>query len=67
MEDGSGIAIPVLGALLLRAGIAFAQFKDAVRPLVVGSTVVFGPGGPALTRLALIRAGDADPTGERGS
>ena len=44
--------------MALVAGNAFPQLKDTVLPLVVGSTIVFELAGPALTRLALIRAGE---------
>ena len=51
----AGVAL----GMALVAGNAFPALKDTVLPLVVGSTIVFELGGPALTRLALIRAGDA--------
>jgi Kef-type K+ transport system membrane component KefB len=51
----AGVAL----GMALVAGNAFPELKDTVLPLVVGSTIVFELGGPALTRLALIRAGEA--------
>ncbi len=58
-----GLAImPQAGVALgmaLVAGNAFPDLRDVILPLVIGSTVVFELGGPALTRLAVIRAGDA--------
>lgn len=58
-----GLAImPQAGVALgmaLVAGNAFPGLRDVILPLVIGSTVVFELGGPALTRLAVIRAGDA--------
>jgi Kef-type K+ transport system membrane component KefB len=51
----AGVAL----GMALVAGNTFPHLKDTVLPLVVGSTIVFELGGPALTRHALIRAGDA--------
>jgi Kef-type K+ transport system membrane component KefB len=57
-----GVAIlPQAGVALgmaLVAGNAFPALRDTVLPLVIASTVVFELTGPALTRLALIRAGE---------
>jgi len=58
-----GLAImPQAGVALgmaLVAGNAFPELRDTILPLVIGSTVVFELAGPALTRLAIIRAGEA--------
>ena len=51
----AGVAL----GMALVAGNAFPALQDTVLPLVVGSTIVFELGGPALTRLALIRVGEA--------
>jgi Kef-type K+ transport system membrane component KefB len=51
----AGVAL----GMALVAGNTFPALKDTVLPLVVASTIVFELGGPALTRLALIRAGEA--------
>jgi hypothetical protein len=53
--------------MALVAGNAFPALKDTVLPLVVGSTIVFELAGPALTRLALIRAGDATSARDRNT
>jgi Kef-type K+ transport system membrane component KefB len=57
-----GVAIlPQAGVALgmaLVAGNAFPALRDTVLPLVIASTVVFELAGPALTRTALIRAGE---------
>jgi len=62
-----GLAImPQAGVALgmaLVAGNAFPDLRDTVLPLVIGSTVVFELAGPALTRLAILRAGEARGTG----
>jgi Kef-type K+ transport system membrane component KefB len=58
-----GLAImPQAGVALgmaLVAGNAFPELRDTILPLVIGSTVVFELAGPALTRLAIVRAGEA--------
>ncbi|MFP4270740.1 MAG: hypothetical protein ACLFTL_09285, partial [Alphaproteobacteria bacterium] len=58
-----GLAIiPQAGVALgtaLVAGNASAELRDTVLTLGLGATVVFELAGPALTRLALIRAGAA--------
>ena len=58
-----GLAImPQAGVALgmaLVAGNAFPELRDTILPLVIGSTVVFELAGPAFTRLAIIRAGEA--------
>ena len=58
-----GLAImPQAGVALgmaLVAGNAFPELRDTILPLVIGSTVVFELIGPALTRLAIVRAGEA--------
>ena len=59
----AGVAL----GMALVAGNAFPQLKDTVLPLVVGSTIVFELAGPALTRLALIRAGDATSARDRNT
>ena len=54
--------MPQAGVALGMALVASNQlpaFGDSVLPLVVGTTVVFELFGPVLTRLALIRAGEA--------
>jgi Kef-type K+ transport system membrane component KefB len=51
----AGVAL----GMALVAGNAFPELRDSLLPLVIGSTVVFELGGPFLTRLALIKAGDA--------
>ncbi|MFP4614712.1 MAG: cation:proton antiporter [Thiohalorhabdus sp.] len=51
----AGVAL----GMALVAGNAFPQLREAILPLVIGSTVVFELAGPVLTRLALIRAGEA--------
>ena len=51
----AGVAL----GMALVAGNAFPALRDTVLPLIVGSTIVFELAGPALTRLALIRTGDA--------
>jgi hypothetical protein len=51
----AGVAL----GMALVAGNAFPTLRDTVLPLVVGSTIVFELAGPPLTRLALIRAGEA--------
>jgi len=60
-----GLAImPQAGVALgmaLVAGNAFPELRDSILPLVIGSTVVFELAGPALTRLAILRAGEANP------
>ncbi len=57
-----GLAImPQAGVALgmaLVAGNAFPELRDTILPLVIGSTVVFELAGPALTRLAILRAGE---------
>jgi Kef-type K+ transport system membrane component KefB len=55
----AGVAL----GMALVAGNAFPDLKDIVLPLVIGSTVVFELAGPALTRLALIRAGEVPGRG----
>ncbi len=63
MRRWMGLAImPQAGVALgmaLVAGNAFPEMRETLLPLVIGSTVVFELAGPALTRLALIRAGEA--------
>ena len=58
-----GLAImPQAGVALgmaLVAGNTFPALRDTILPLVIGSTVVFELAGPALTRFAIIRAGEA--------
>ncbi len=58
-----GLAItPQAGVALgmaLVAGNHFPQLKDTFIPLIIGTTVIFELGGPFLTRLALIRSGEA--------
>jgi len=51
----AGVAL----GMALVAGNAFPELRDTILPLVIGSTVVFELAGPALTRLAIIRAGEA--------
>ena len=62
-----GLAImPQAGVALgmaLVAGNAFPALRDTILPLVIGSTVVFELAGPALTRLAIVRAGEARENG----
>jgi Kef-type K+ transport system membrane component KefB len=62
-----GLAImPQAGVALgmaLVAGNAFPGLRDTILPLVIGSTVVFELAGPALTRLAIVRAGEARENG----
>jgi Kef-type K+ transport system membrane component KefB len=57
----AGVAL----GMALVAGNSFPALRDTILPLVVGSTIVFELGGPALTRLALIRAGEV-PAGGPG-
>jgi Kef-type K+ transport system membrane component KefB len=58
-----GLAImPQAGVALgmaLVAGNAFPELRDTILALVIGSTVVFELVGPTLTRLAVVRAGEA--------
>lgn len=65
-----GLAImPQAGVALgmaLVAGNSFPGLRDTILPLVIASTVVFEVLGPALTRLAIIRAGEAGAGGGRG-
>ncbi|NBB68991.1 MAG: cation:proton antiporter, partial [Alphaproteobacteria bacterium] len=62
-----GLAImPQAGVALgmaLVAGNAFPALRDTILPLVIGSTVIFELAGPALTRLAILRAGEARENG----
>ncbi|KPV40735.1 sodium:proton antiporter [Thiohalorhabdus denitrificans] len=51
----AGVAL----GMALVASNAFPQLGDAILPLVIGSTVVFELAGPVMTRLALLRAGEA--------
>lgn len=51
----AGVAL----GMALVAGNAFPEQRDVILPLVIASTVVFELGGPALTRLALIRSGES--------
>ena len=51
----AGVAL----GMALVAGNAFPELRDQLLPLVIGSTVVFELAGPPLTRLALLRAGEA--------
>lgn len=57
-----GLAImPQAGVALgmaLVAGNSFPGLRDTLLPLVIGSTVVFELLGPALTRMAILRAGE---------
>jgi hypothetical protein len=56
-------------ALLPQAGVAigmalvvldrFPELGDTILPVMIGSTVVFELVGPVLTRLALVRLGEA--------
>jgi Kef-type K+ transport system membrane component KefB len=55
MLPQAGVAL----GMALVAGNAFPELRGTLLPLVVGSTVVFELAGPPLTRLALIRAGEA--------
>jgi len=47
-----------LGMALVAAN-HFPELKDTFIPLIIGSTVVFELTGPFLTRLAVIRSGEA--------
>lgn len=63
MRRWLGLAImPQAGVALgmaLVAGNNFPELRHTILSLVIGSTVVFELAGPALTRLALIKAGEA--------
>ncbi|MBF0448476.1 MAG: cation:proton antiporter [Magnetococcales bacterium] len=63
MRQWMGVALmPQAGIALGMALVAIQQFphlKDTLLPIVVGSTVLFQLVGPILTRLALLRTGDA--------
>ncbi len=65
-----GLAIlPQAGVALGMALVAsndFAELKGTILPLVVGSTVVFELLGPVLTRIALLRSGEAGARAEQG-
>lgn len=55
--------VPIGMALL--ATQQFPELKNAILAVILGSTIVFELLGPPLTRLLLIRSGEAQPQGRR--
>jgi Kef-type K+ transport system membrane component KefB len=57
----AGVAL----GMALVAGNRFPQVKDAILPLIIGTTVVFEIVGPVLARISLNRSGEAEREGEQ--
>lgn len=58
-QPQAGVAL----GMALIAGNTFPEYRDTILTIIIGSTVVYEIGGPVLTRLALIKVGEADQNG----
>ena len=60
IQPQAGVAL----GMALIAGNTFPELKEMILTIVIGSTIIYEIGGPILTRLALVKVGEAGTKSE---